>query len=292
MHLPRTERLLLGLALLSTLFTLWQLVLFAGDEHYLDGACAAVIRTAPRAPLSPEERAMALFRWVSQYDGGRTRPAGAPAPHELPPPGPGPLTLVTAPTVIQYRGYFRENCSAKVGLLVDLARRAGLDARPLRLCDAGRVTRHVVCEVSLAGCWRVFDPMVGLDFRRADGELATAADLRDPQLVAANARRVPAFDTRRWTFSHPEHFRFEKLPLVGAPLRRLTARLTGRPAGEWAAPWPLEQPRLLAAGGSAALALLLLSATGLVHRRRARVRRALRGPPPVTRFALEASEQD
>jgi hypothetical protein len=290
MHLPWTERLLLALAFLCGLLAMGQLALFAGDNRLLDGVVAAVTKPGQ----APEERAVGLFRWVSRYDGGRTRLAGSPVPRDRPPPCPGPLTLVTAPTVIRYRGHFRENCGAKVRLLVDLARRAGLPARPLRLCDADGVTRHVVCEVRLDGRWRVFCPMVGLDFRRADGTLATAADLRDPGLVAANVRRVPAFDALRWPFTHPEHFRFEKkLPVVGTPLRRLAARLTGRPAEELALPWPLEQPRLLAAGGSAAVMLLLLSAAALLRRRAlARVRITQREQPPVPRFALEPSEQD
>jgi hypothetical protein len=293
MHLSRSERLLLVLAMLAGLFTVWQLALFAGDSDFMNGVCEAVLRPTPGAPLTPEERAMDLFRWVSRYDGGRTRPAGAPAPRELPPEAPAPLTLVTSPTVIRYREHFRENCGAKVGLLAELARRAGLPARQLRLCDADGVTRHVVCEVRLDGRWCVFDPMVGLDFRRADGELATAVELQDPVLLASNARRVPAYDLRRWQFTHPGRLHFEKAPLIGAAMRRLAARLTGIPADELARPWPLEQPRLVAAGSAAALALLLLSAAGLLRRRsRARVAVARREQAPLHALALEPSEQD
>jgi hypothetical protein len=290
MHLPRSERLLLGLALLSALFTLWQFALFAGDNHFVDGICAAVVRP----DQSSEERAMSLFRWVSRYDAAAATPATAPETGPARAARSRPFGLVTPRAVAEHRDYFRENCGRKAWLLAVLARRAGLEARELRLCDASHAARHVVAEIRIDGRWSVFDPTAGLDFRRDDGQLATVADMKDPGLLAANARRVPAYDTRRWQFTYPERLHFEKVPLIGGALRPLAARVTGRPAEELAIPWVLEEPRLVAAGSSLILALLLLVAFALRRRHRSRtlVRVAHREPSSLRTLALEPSEQD
>jgi hypothetical protein len=290
MRRPLSEHLLRGLALLSTLIAFWQLALFASDNSFVDGICAALVRPQ----LAPEERAMTLFRWVSHYDTAEATPPGGTASSSTSSAGTRPFGLLSPRAMIEHRDYFRENCGSKAWLLAVMARRSGLEARELRLCDASHVARHVVCEVRIDGRWCVFDPTVGLDFRRTDGQLATAAELRDPALLAANARRAPSYDLRRWQFAHPERLHYEKVPLVGGHLRRLAARVTGRPAEELAIPFSLEQPRLVAAGTSVLLALLSLSAAGLLLRRRSRacLRVAQREQAPLRAFALESSEQD
>jgi hypothetical protein len=283
MRLARSERLLLCLVLLCSLVSLWQLALQANDNQFADGICAAA--TQPERP--PEERALQLFHWVSHYDDPLT-PAGTPAAV------PAPRGPRTPRQMVEHREYFRANCGSKAWLLAVLARRSGLNARELRLCDANHVARHVVCEIWVNGAWRVFDPTSRLDFRRADGQLATARDLREPALLAANAQRAPEYDARRWTFTHAERLHFEKLPLIGAWLRRLAPRVTGRPAEELAIPFFLELPRLVAAGSSGALGLFLLGVTGLAVRRRARRARRtrLRAQVSTRGLAINAAEQD
>src|SRR5439155_1167167 len=84
-------------------------------------------------------------------------------------------TALTFRSIVEHRAFFRADCGTNARLLCELARRAGLEARELRLCDAGHTARHVVCEIRLNGSWAVFDPTSGLDFRQADGRLAPPA---------------------------------------------------------------------------------------------------------------------
>jgi hypothetical protein len=275
----QSERFLLCVALLCGVIAAWQLALHAGDNSFLDGICAAV---AP-AGLPDERRAERLFHWVSVYDNVRVLDDAA-----NPPDG-----LLTSRVMVEHRAYFRENCGSKAALLVMLARRAGLPARELRLCDAGHVARHVVSEIRVRGRWAVFDPTAALAFRRRDGRPATAAELRDRALLLENARRAPRYDLRRWRFDHAERLHFERLPFVGAMLRRLAPRLTGRPAEEWTLPSALERPRQLFAGACLTLALLAVAAAALTRRRRALrlARRQTLAPTPLRGLALEA-EQD
>jgi hypothetical protein len=235
--------------------TLWQLALLVQDDSYVDGICAAL----NASELPPEARAMRLFRWVSASpDASRT---AAPA-----------RTALTFRSIVEHRAFFRTDCGTNARLLCELARRAGLEARELRLCDAGHTARHVVCEIRLNDAWAVFDPTSGLDFRRADGRLATAAELRSPALLAANAARVPNYDLRHWRFDHAERLHFEKLPVLGRWLRRAAAWLTGRPSEELALPAAFHQPHLVTTGSLGGLSLLsLVLAGGPIRRRRAMV---------------------
>jgi transglutaminase superfamily protein len=278
MRRPRSERFLLGVLAISSLLCLWQLALFTVDSSFVDGICAVVAR--PESP--PEQRAMQLFRWVNSYDDEELSSSAA-----TPPRG-----LLTPRAMIEHRAYFRANCGSKAWLLAILARHAGLQARELRLCDARHEARHVVCEVLIGSRWLVLDPTVDLDFRRRDGQLATAAELRDPALLAVNARRADYYDLQRWQFTHAERLHFEKVPLVGGLLRRLAARLSGRPAEELTIPPALEQPRLVAAGSLALLALLALAATVLLARRRGRATQRLvqHDRVPVRAFALNTDQ--
>jgi hypothetical protein len=253
----RREALCLAAALLASLTSLWQLALFAQDNSFLDGICAAL----GTEQLPPEARALRLFRWTSRYDDGvsPSDPAVAPPTGEL----------LTPRAIVEHRGYFQANCGSKASLLVALARRAGLNARELRLCDSSHLARHVVCELQISGAWAVLDPTVDLVFRRPDGTLAAAADLCDPTLLAANAARARRYDLRYWRFDHAERLHFEKLPVLGGLLRRVAPHLTGRPAEEFALPAAFERPRLLMAGSFAAIALLALASAGRsAHRRR------------------------
>jgi hypothetical protein len=276
------------------MISLWQLANYQADNSFADGICAAIVRRE----RPPEERAMRLFHWVSRYDEpvSARQAAAAPAAFQsvtaadsmTPPRG-----LLTPRSMVEHRAYYRGNCGFKAWLLAVLARRSGLKARELRLCSADHVARHVVCEIRIDAAWRVFDPTLDLDFRRADGELATAADLRDPLLLAANTRRAPAYDLHRWQFTHPERLHFEKVPLIGALLRRLAARLTGRPAEELAMPFAMEQPRLVVAALFAALALFALAVAGLLARRLRTAADPLQhNRLPRRSLALEPAEQD
>jgi hypothetical protein len=259
--------------------SLWELVLAAQDDQFADGICAAL----GLASLPADTRAIRLFHWVSRYDDNvpSTPPAGK------------RRGLLTPRGIVEQPGYYREDCGAKVWLLGFLAERAGLKARELRLCDAGHYAHHVVSEMWVGGRWTVFDPMVDLDFRRRDGRPATAAELADPALLAANAVRVPAYDLRRWRFDHPERLHFEKIPWVGSRLRWLASRFTGRPAEELSIPSILERPRLIAAGGLVLLAGLALIALGHSARRvRQKRLRQARDPLPGHALALQSTDQD
>lgn len=277
----RRERTLLAVALLAGLAALWQWVLFAADNSFLDGICAAL----DTRDLAPEARAVRLYQWASTYD-EHIPPSEAAAP-------PGPFELLTLRSIVEHRAYFRADCGPKAWLLTTLAQRAGLSARELRLCDSAHITRHVVCEMRIASRWVVFDPTIGLDFRRRDGRLATAAELKDRALLAANAARAPRYDAHRWRFNHAERLHFEKLPLLGGLIRRLAPRLTGHPAAELALPAALKRPRLLTAGGLAALAVFALAAAGTSARRRRKpgLRSEWTAPLPRQALASEA-EQD
>jgi hypothetical protein len=283
MPLPRVERFLLILALCCCLVSAWQIALYVADNSFVDGLCAAL----GTSDLGPEARALRLFHWVSTYDAPDS--TNSQTTVSLDPPS----GLLTPRAMVANRAYFRANCGSKAWLLAIMARSAGLDARELRLCDARHQARHVICEIHVGGRWVVFDPTAHLEFRRADGRLATATELRNPVLLAANAARVSGYDLRRWRFDHAERLHYEKAPLIGGLLRRLAPRVTGRPAEELAAPAVLERPRLAVVASLIGLTLLSLVTAGALTRRRiwAAARRAGQPHPRLRGLALEA-EQD
>jgi hypothetical protein len=256
LRLARREYVFLSLALLAVLTALWQWALFVEDNTFLDGICSAL----GTRDLAPEARAVRLYRWASTYD-DYIPPSESAA-------SPGRFDLPTLRSIVEHRAYFQADCGSKTRLLAALAGRAGLQARELRLCDSAHITRHVVCEMRIGSRWAVLDPTIGLDFRRRDGRLATAAELCDPSLFAANAGRAPRFNARIWRFDHAERLHFERLPLLGGLLRRLARHLTGRPAEELALPAVLDRPRLTAAVSFALLALFAMVAAGKSARQR------------------------
>jgi hypothetical protein len=274
----RRQQLLLILCAFCAGISLWQGLLAVQDNQFADGLCAGL----GIAGLPPPARAMRLSQWVSAYDDGLP-PTAATA---------RPSGLLSPRMIVEHPAYFQANCGSKVWLLCFLAGRAGLQARELRLCDRGHAARHVLCEIMIDGRWAVFDPTADLDFRRSDGEFATAEELRDPRLLAANAARVSGYDARRWRFDYAERLHFEKLPVIGAWLRRAAAQVTGRPASELALPTFLERPRLLLAGGFAALALLSLAAASrpIGPRERVRPGRHQPQPAPVQAAAIETAD--
>jgi hypothetical protein len=255
-RLARREYVFLTLALLGGLTALCQWVLFTEDNTFLDGICSAL----GTRDLTPEARAVRLYRWASTYD-DHISPSEAAA-------APGRFHLLTLRSIVDHRAYFRADCGSKTRLLAALAGRAGLRARELRLCDSAHITRHVVCEVRIGRRWAVFDPTIGLEFRRRDGRLATASELRDPALLAADAARAPQYRLHGWRFDHAEHLHFERLPVLGGLLRRLAPHVTGRPAEELALPTALDQPRLTGAGSFALLALFAMAAASRLSRQR------------------------
>jgi hypothetical protein len=279
--LARREQIFLILALLASFAALWQWLLFVEDNSFLDGICSALgVRD-----LGPEARAVRLYRWTSTYDDH--------IPPSEPAARPGPYDSLTLRSIVDHRAYYSADCGLKARLLVALATRAGLKGRELRLCDSSHITRHVVCEVQISGRWVVFDPTIGLDFRRRDGRPATAAELRDPALLAANVIRAPQYNAHRWRFDHAERLHFEKLPLLGGLIRRLAPHLTGRPAEELALPAALDRPRRVTAGGLAALALLALAAAGMAARRRRKLAVQREWTAPLQRPVLAPNaEQD
>jgi hypothetical protein len=238
-HQQRFILIVIGALLLGSL---WEFALSAQDASYADGICTAL----GLASLSPNARAMRLFHWVSRFDDAAPPVDPTGAPHGF----------LSPRQIVEHPVYYREDCGSNAWFFGFLAWRAGLRARELRLCDAQHNARHVVCELWLNGRWAVFDPTVELDFRRRDGSPATALELQDPSLLAANVARDPAYDLRRWRFDHPERLHFEKIPLLGSRLRWLAARVTGRPAEELTPPPLLEWPRLFAAASLALLAAL------------------------------------
>jgi hypothetical protein len=254
--LAHREPILVILALLASFAALWQWLLFVEDNSFLDGICSALgVRD-----VGPEARAVRLYRWTSTYD-DHIPPSESAVP-------PSRYDALTLRSIVDHRAYFQADCGSKARLLVALAERAGLKGRELRLCDSGHITRHVVCEVQITNRWVVFDPTIGLDFRRRDGRLATAAELRESALLAANAIRAPRYNAHRWNFDHAERLHFEKLPLLGGLIRRLAPHLTGRPAEELAFPAALDRPRLVTAGGLSVFALFALAAAAISARRR------------------------
>src|SRR4051794_16354094 len=93
--MPRTrsERLLLGLVLSGSVVSLWQLAQYQVDGGFADGICAAIVRQE----RPPEERAMRLFHWVSQYDEPVSARQAAVAPAAFP-------SVLAADSMIPPRG--------------------------------------------------------------------------------------------------------------------------------------------------------------------------------------------
>jgi hypothetical protein len=160
-------------------------------------------------------------------------------------------------------------CAHRSLLLAIALRSHGIPARKLLIGVKNGIAQHIVVEAWLDGEWRVFDPLFGYAYRRADGELATVQDLaHEPELLS----RVVRADPQPFPFPYPEkiyhyrnvtHFNWHKLPMLPALRDSL-----GSQADEWEPPFIWNSP--LSIAGYALIALA--SALALVRRRRSIVR--------------------
>ena len=92
-------------------------------------------------------------------------------------------------------------CAHRSLLLCIALRQNGIPARKLLIGVTPDYASHVVVEVWLDGKWRVLDPLFGYAYRRDDGQLATAENLKqDSSLVS----RVVRADISPFPSEYPE----------------------------------------------------------------------------------------
>lgn len=194
-------------------------------RRYLKGFSDAIV------PLdgSSLEKSEALLAWLHQEPRRRRTP--------------GNEGLLRDPVWILQNAQLLKICGSASNAFLNLADSAGLNTRRLLLLDGGGGTRHVVVEVQWGKRWVVVDPTLGLVFRDGQGQALSKEDLRDPGIFQDAISRMPGY-SRTYTFEHSHQIRLERVPVLGAVLRRVLNRLF--PAWEAAFDWAyiMENPSL------------------------------------------------
>jgi len=192
-------------------------------RRYLRGFADAIV------PLdgSPQGKSEALLAWF-RHEPPRRDDSGS-------------LGLPRDPVSILQNAQLLNVCGSASNAFINLADSVGLKTRRLLLLDSSGRARHVVAEVQWGRKWVVVDPSRGLVFEDGLGQALSKEDLRDSRIFRDAISRMPGYSPT-YSFEHATHVRLERVPLLGAALRRFLNRLS--PAWEEAFYWPsvLENP--------------------------------------------------
>jgi hypothetical protein len=168
--------------------------------------------------------------------------------------------------VLRWGSDYRGGCGSHTRVVTAMLQSAGIPCRTLLLLDDKGESYHSVVEAKIGGRWVIGDAYYGIVFRRADGALATAEEIRrDRATFLAQVEHVPGYDVRLYDYDPVTRFNWNKIPVVLPAIRRLLVRLIGesrvrdivRPS-IWI--WPQESYSLLClllAGGFGMLAMRL-----------------------------------
>lgn len=194
------------LILASMFFVLYAMAWEYSTRRYLAGFSDAVV---PAGAL-PEEKISAILSWMSNGPARRTDPIDVSENRD--------------PTdTLNYRALLQV-CGSATNAFINLADSSGLPARRLLLLDSTLGTRHVVAEVRLNGQWIVVDPSFRAILRGATGQMLTRHDLADPKVFADATQAFEYYDPS-YNYTHTEHVRLERIPLLGSLMRNFLSHL-------------------------------------------------------------------
>lgn len=111
-------------------------------------------------------------------------------------------------------------CGTATNAFVNLARSSNVSARRLLLQDGNQNTVHVVAEVWNDGRWIIVDPSHRTIFRGPDGHFLTRDELANPAVFNAAILMIPGYPPS-YNFQHTVYVHASRLPVVGAPLRKV-----------------------------------------------------------------------
>ncbi len=135
-------------------------------------------------------------------------------------PGPG--------DVLRWGSDYRGACGSHVRVVVAMLRAHGIPARPLLHLDNHGHNVHTVVEAQIDGRWVVADALYGIVFRRRDGALASAADMRsDHAALLSQTVHVPGYDTTLYNFDPVTHFNWNKVPVLLPAVRTVLSAAVG-----------------------------------------------------------------
>jgi hypothetical protein len=129
-------------------------------------------------------------------------------------------------------------CVHRSLVLCTALRAHGIPARKLLIGVTDTIVAHVVVEALLDGEWRVLDPLFGYAFRRDDGKLASAGDLKaHPELLERVVRADPApfpipYPLDAYNYQHVMHFNWNRLAVL-----KSIRRWIGPAADDWEPPF-------------------------------------------------------
>lgn len=176
-------------------------------RKYLKGFSDAVVASSS----SPEEKAEAILRWMSNG------PARQPTSPDDPRPDRDPIDTLNYASLLKI-------CGSATNAFLNLGDSAGLAVRRLLLLDSHHMAMHVVAEVLIDGRWIVVDPVYRTILRGSDGGLLTREQLSDPAVFSAATRGIHAYDPED-TYELTAHVRMSRLGLIGLPLQSALNRL-------------------------------------------------------------------
>lgn len=200
----------------------------------------------------------------------------------------GPYKILKAPPADAAR--IGGQCGNLTRLFTTAARLAGMEARRAHLFEIKGIDRprpeaytHAIVEVKVEDRWIIVDPLYGVVYRNAAGQLAESSDLAaNPELVRTQVTNRPRptdymhfppapYDFDLYHFAELRRIRWTILP-AGEAIRSLIAKVVGEEAtNEIAYPSSFERPHqfLAVAYGLASLALSGFAA--LLWRRSSRI---------------------
>ena len=185
-------------------------------RRYLRGFADAIV------PLdgTPEEKSEAILAWLRHEPRRRITPEATGIPRD--------------PVFILQNAQLLKVCGSATNAFINLAESAGLKTRRLLLLDQTGGARHVVAEVRWGKRWVVVDPSLGRVFEDDLGRALSKEDLHQPRIFADAISRMPGYRPT-YSFDRTTHIRLERIPMLGALLRRVLNRVF--PAWEDAFYW-------------------------------------------------------
>ena len=191
-----------GFIVLAVLLFAYGVAWNFSTRRYLKGFADAIV------PLdgSPQEKSEAILSWL------RLEPQRRDAPDDLD-------GLLRDPVGILQNAQLLKVCGSASNAFINLADSAGLKTRRLLLLGSSGVAKHVVAEVQWGKRWVVVDPSLGIVFKNGLGKALSAEELRDPVIFQDAIGRMPGYNST-YSFEHTTHVRLERVPLLGAALRR------------------------------------------------------------------------
>jgi hypothetical protein len=195
-----------GLLLVSTFFLFYSIGWEYSTRRYLKGFSDAIVP----ALASPEEKAEAILSWMERGPSRWTTEAT------------GLLSSRDPEETLNYQALLHV-CGSATNAFVNLANNSDLPARRLVLLDKNLEATHVVAEVRFRKRWVVVDPSFRAILHDANGQLLTAEDLRNPQVLTEATQKLGGYNVA-YTYQHTTNVRWARLPLIGRGLQNLMDR--------------------------------------------------------------------